>query len=180
MTVEGTLTKRLDCMAEGAQSPSQGHPKRPVRMSATSFSLYRSSISSGPSGVMKLLHGSKTPLREKRLDNTRFGLMACSLNMALYAPFVFCFLLGTVLAWRLPSELISLSDLLLMCASALDSLVYGAMNKSFQLSGEKLLLGIRRRRQAKVGLPSVSSRHMPSSRISLVRSEVSQSSACVR
>ena len=180
MTVEGTLTKRPDCMAEGAQSPSQGHPKRPVTVSATSFSQYRSSISSGPSGVTKLSHGSKTPLREKRLDHTRFGLMACSLNMALYAPFVFCFLLGTVLAWRLPSELISLSHLLLMCASALDSLVYGAMNKSFQLSGEKLLLGIRRRRQAKVGLPSVSSRHMPSSRISLVRSEVSQSSACVR
>ena len=180
MTVDGTLTKRPDCVAEGVQSPPQGRPKRPVRVSATSFSMYRSSISSGPSGVVKLSHRSKTLPREKRLDNTRFGLMACSLNMALYAPFVFCFLLGTVLEWRLPSELISLSHLLLMCASALDSLVYGAMNKSFQLSGGKLLLRIRRQRQAKIGLPSVSSRHMPSSRISLVRSEVSQSSACLR
>lgn len=84
--------------------------------------------------------GTRTPkVYEKRIDNMTFGFVACTVNMTTCVPFIFCFVFNHLLGFGMPRQVECLAHLVLMCGSALNCVVYGAMNVSFSQSARKLL-----------------------------------------
>ena len=152
----------------------------------------QSSVTSGMSSVLKLTSlprlsvfsddQNQLPIRPKvwfpretRLQDMKYGFIACSLNMATFAPFLLCFMFGIMLEWGLPAEASCLSHLLVLCGLALNCVVYGVMNISFQHSWKKLLQRMRAQ-QGAVTLPIIGIRSEHNSRVACAGLEMSHSS----
>ena len=141
--------------SSGAHRPFHPVLTPPSTSSSSEFSRRLSSLRRQGQLMSDRLPGagaramSGTP-REPRVDNLKFGFLACSLNMASFAPFLLFFIYGRLLALGVPAELESASHILALLGPALNCVVYGVMNTSFQQSGRKLLRRVQGRSRAPV------------------------------
>ncbi|KAL8598425.1 hypothetical protein ACOMHN_032702 [Nucella lapillus] len=90
-------------------------------------------------------HQLRRSITSRSVDNLKVGFVICVLNMTTSVSFWCFFVIVEMLEQKVPEELQSLSHLLLLCGSALNSVVYGVMNHKFRESASRLWRRLRRR-----------------------------------